>query len=272
MNFGPVLARQRRARGWSQSALSDASGVSQRHISFLESGRAKPGRAATAQLVAALAQYQNEADALLIAAGLRAPPETRTWLDPAFADVRTATALLIDSYDPWPAVICDRSGAIFSRNAAFDRILALVGGNALLDTTGCNLHDLTLHSEGLFPLMVNPEDIVPHTMLRLRRAATVDSGAARTLARVRRWDSVQTHGHLNASTDSSVLNEIYQIGQQKITIHSMTTCFGCPEDAAAQAIQIELFLPADPETRALFRTLADSYSSNVMNRLNGSGR
>jgi transcriptional regulator with XRE-family HTH domain len=256
MQFGTILSDQRRLRGLSQLQLSNASGVSQRHISFLESGRAKPGRAATARLVAALALHRHEADALLTAAGLRAPSAVPAWSDPAFAAVRAATRLLIDSHEPWPAIICDHAGTILATNAAFDRVMVLAGGNAMLATTGHNLYDLTLHPQGLYPLMDNPEAIVPHTLLRLRRAAASDPAARQTLMRVGDWPNVSTHGAISAPDGGGALCERYRIGDMTIAIHSMTTCFGCPEDATAQVIQIELFLPADNATRSLFGKLA----------------
>ena len=55
MEFGIALAQLRRARGWSQEELAHKAQISQRHVSFLETGRSKPGQAALAKLPRALA-------------------------------------------------------------------------------------------------------------------------------------------------------------------------------------------------------------------------
>ena len=67
--FGPMLRTWRRRRGASQLALALQSGVSQRHVSFLESGRARPSREMVVQLSTALDVPLRQRNAMLLAAG-----------------------------------------------------------------------------------------------------------------------------------------------------------------------------------------------------------
>ena len=67
--FGPMLRAWRRRRGASQLALALQSGVSQRHVSFLESGRARPSREMVVQLTSALDVPLRQRNAMLLAAG-----------------------------------------------------------------------------------------------------------------------------------------------------------------------------------------------------------
>jgi transcriptional regulator with XRE-family HTH domain len=253
VSFGTVLAEKRRHRRLSQAGLSGASGVSQRHISFLESGRAAPGRKALMQIVEALALSKPEADQLLVAAGLTAQRAPLDWHAPALGDVRATIDLMLAKHAPYPAIACDRAGTILATNAGFDWALAAVG---LTIGDWANLHDLTLHPNGLAPHMINPEAIVPHTLRRLRMAATGAEAAATTLHRVAAYPIASQFRHARADENyAGVLIERYRLRTGDIALISVTAAFGSPEDEIAQHIQIELFFPADAETEATFAAL-----------------
>lgn len=110
MTFGSELRRLRRMRGMSQLALSHEVGTGQRHLSFLERGKAKPGRPLVLRLAEHLGLSPAERDDLLLAAGL--VPEV----------VRLAPQALLEAvvrgYLPYPAVIIDPWGGVVAANAA----------------------------------------------------------------------------------------------------------------------------------------------------------
>lgn len=256
-NFGRVLAEQRRSLRLSQAALADLSGVSQRHISFLESGRSAPGRSAIARLVEALALSKPEADRLLTAAGLGGTSTRLDWQSPAFAEVRSVIALMLAKHEPFPALLCDRSGVILATNRGFDSIIAFAGLSLPNEHYPYNLHDLTLHPSGIIQFLINAEEVVPHTLHRLRLAAAQHSGAAQTLARVLRYPSASLGRFSNQPTAiGGVMCEHYCVGGQDVRIVSTTSTFGSPEDETAQHLQIEFFFPADAATQALFEKLS----------------
>jgi hypothetical protein len=247
VSFGTVLAEKRRHRRLSQAELSGASGVSQRHISFLESGRAAPGRKA-------LALSKPEADQLLVAAGLASQRAPLDWHAPALVDVRATIDLMLAKHGPYPAIACDRAGTILATNAGFDWAVTAVG---LTIGHWSNLHDLTLHPNGLAPHMINPEAIVPHTLRRLRMAATGAEAAATTLHRVAAYPVAEQFRHVRGEeTYTGVLIERYRLNSGDIALISVTAAFGSPEDEIAQHIQIELFFPADTVTEATFAALS----------------
>jgi transcriptional regulator with XRE-family HTH domain len=253
VSFGTVLAEKRRHRRLSQAELSGASGVSQRHISFLESGRAAPGRKALTQIVEALALSKPEADQLLVAAGLASQRAPLDWHAPALAGARATIDLMLAKHTPYPAIACDRAGTILATNAGFDWALTAVG---LTIGDWVNLHDLTLHPKGLTPHMINPEAIVPHTLRRLRMAATGVKAAATTLHRVAAYPIAAQFRHDRGDENyAGVLIERYRLTSGDIALISVTAAFGSPEDEIAQHIQIELFFPADAETESTFAAL-----------------
>src|SRR5262249_56172785 len=100
----------RTRRRVSQLELALRAGTTQRHVSFIESGRSVPGRAMVVRLAESLEVPLRERNALLLTAGYApAYPETR-FDDPRLGPVRTALERILDGHLPYPAVIVDRHG------------------------------------------------------------------------------------------------------------------------------------------------------------------
>src|SRR5262250_3419020 len=93
--FGPMLRTWRRRRGASQLALALQSGVSQRHVSFLESGRAKPSREMVVQLATALDVPLRQRNAMLLAAGFAPVYRESNLAAPELAAVRQAISRML---------------------------------------------------------------------------------------------------------------------------------------------------------------------------------
>ncbi|WP_299041100.1 helix-turn-helix transcriptional regulator [uncultured Tateyamaria sp.] len=260
MEFRTHLAHMRRRARMSQLDLAHASNVSQRHISFLESGRANPGADVVARLSAALNLPFSDINLLYDAAGYRAPRPTFEWEEQGFSTSRSAIEMLLAHHAPFPALATFRCGSVLTTNEAYDRLIDHAFADARAarppDAVFGNLFDLTLHPRGLIQFMVNPEDIVPHTLRRLRAAAE-RSNAASILRRVENRNDLLPfldQQDTGESMASSVLIERYRVGPDVISLVSMVAGFGSPEDVTAQEIQIELLFPADDQTQAFFGT------------------
>jgi transcriptional regulator with XRE-family HTH domain len=255
-SFGDLLATARRERRISQGELSAQSGVSQRHISFLETGRSAPGHAASARLIDALRLSQPEANRLLAAAGLRGFSEPLHWDDRQLDTARRMVHRLLENADPFPAIAIDRSGHVLLSNRAFERVLKIVPNARLLWKATCgarprNLFDLTLHPAGIIQWLCNADEVVPHVVHRLRSAAQLDDGAAATWDRVRRFPAVTaTAGKLRDGPPdmSGLVAEHYRVGNVELRFVSVSACFGSPEVALAQSVQLETYVPADDMT------------------------
>jgi transcriptional regulator with XRE-family HTH domain len=116
--FGPMLRAWRRRRGASQLALALQSGVSQRHVSFLESGRARPSREMVVQLSSALDVPLRQRNTMLLAAGF-APVYRESGLGaPELAPVRQAIDRMLKQQEPYPAVVVDRLWNLLQANEA----------------------------------------------------------------------------------------------------------------------------------------------------------
>ena len=108
--FGPMLRAWRRRRGASQLALALQSGVSQRHVSFLESGRARPSREMVVQLTSALDVPLRQRNAMLLAAGFAPVYRETNLAAPELTPVRMAIDRILQKHEP-KLLTEDREGA-----------------------------------------------------------------------------------------------------------------------------------------------------------------
>jgi transcriptional regulator with XRE-family HTH domain len=257
--FGVALARLRRERRLTQAELAERAGLSQRHISFLESGRSKPGAEALRKLIAGLRLAPVDAEAFCAAIGLGSDAVHLSWHDIAMASARNAANVLLSRHNPFPGVVCARSGAIVQTNQAFDCVLAWAFHRSWPSAIAHrNIYDITLHPEGLRALMLNPEDIVPHTVRRLRHAAISCSEASLTLNRLRRF-SADAHWHApepSASRATSTLIEHYIVRRQHLSVVSATLMIGSQEDIGARNFFMELYFPEDGNSARILETLS----------------
>ena len=169
MPVGDLLARARKGKRLSQLALALESGISARHLSFLETGRARPSREMVLRLCDALGVAARDADAFLLAAGF-APMHRETPLEaPAMAEVLAALRLLLERHEPYPAIAFDGAWDVVMCNGAYagavDACLAAgadpaagsgpVAPLALLPAPRPNLLRLLCHPNGARRLLAN---------------------------------------------------------------------------------------------------------------------
>jgi transcriptional regulator with XRE-family HTH domain len=130
--FGTLLKQWRNQRGISQLDLAVASQVSQRHISFLESGRAKPSRDMVLKLAMVLDIPLRQQNLMLSAAGF-APIHSQTDLSaPEMTSVRRAIDFMLQKQEPYPAFVIDRYWNLLLTNKAATHLLTNQTPNTVL--------------------------------------------------------------------------------------------------------------------------------------------
>lgn len=249
MSFGPTLAQLRRQRGWSQEDLALRAGVSQRHISFLETGRAHPGQKGLGKIAAALALRGWEQRALMDTLAPAADHE-RPKLAPDYAFIVS----LMPRFSPWPAYAFRTDGTLIATNGPLDTLLfhAAPDENLWQGTApigGPNIYDLVFHPQGLVRWLVNPEEVVPETLRRLRIEAVRDAALLPVVARVETYASVRKWSAPNVPP--AVLIERYSFGRSLLSIVSMIAHLASPGEFELDQLRIESFVPADHETEQL---------------------
>ncbi|MBK6686451.1 MAG: helix-turn-helix transcriptional regulator [Deltaproteobacteria bacterium] len=253
MDFGRLLRAHRQARGLSQLALGLEAEVSTRHLSFLESDRARPTREMVLRLAEALQVPLRARNDLLIGAGL-APEFKETPLEsPDLSDMRALLELLIRRNQPYPAMVIDRRWDLVMANQAYAAIIGAQIGQELPayqllpPSKRPNILALFFDPAGFRPLVANWEEVARELVPRLR------------------LESAQADPEVNSVLDPilarSDLPKPITPGPPRLMIplrlHTPRgTCaffttlstLGTPQDVTLAELRIECFHPADEET------------------------
>ena len=99
-SFGARLRWWRTRRGLSQLDLAGAASTTQRHLSFLESGRTQPSREMVLRLAAALDVPLRQQNALLLAAGFAPVWRESDLAAPALTTVNRALDYMLAQQEP----------------------------------------------------------------------------------------------------------------------------------------------------------------------------
>ena len=256
--LGPLLRDWRQRRRLSQLALALEARVSQRHLSFVESGRARPSREMVLQLAEALGVPLRERNEMLLAAGYAPVFAERPLSDPALDAARRAVERVLAAHEPFPALAVDRHWTLVAANRAVGPLLA--GAAPALLAPPLNVLRLTLHPDGVAPRIVNYGQVRTHLLERLHQqvGASGDDALATLYDELRgypppardgarRSPAIASEGAgvfvpLQLATDDGVLSFL-----------STTTVFGTPVDVTLAELALECFFPADAETAERLR-------------------
>lgn len=259
--FGAGLRRWRNARHMSQLALATKADVSQRHVSFLETGRARPSREMVIHLAEVLEVPLRDRNTLLESAGFAsAYTETRMG-EPAMAEIEDVLDFIMDAHEPFPALVVDRHwNVVKSNNAATRLTLALVDPTrAPVDGGVVNLARLALHPQGVRPNTVNFDDVARSLLQRLRRdldERPFDEDLQALWDEVSNYEGLPEPGPKVAATGEDLLLPVhYRIGDIHIRLMSTIATIGAPHDVTVEELRIETLLPADAASDATLRSL-----------------
>jgi len=259
--FGSILSEWRAVRRLSQLDLALLADISQRHISFVESGRAQPSRDMIFKLADGLDLPLRARNDLFLAAGYApAYPERRLDLAKMKA-AREALEMILRHHEPYPAVVMDGSWNIVMQNAAASRIIAAcVGRDALrqLFPDGViNFMQLMFSQKGLRPHILNWAHTRLALLNRLRREAAGKPNSPSGMLR-RQFDSDTPRGEhmIHGEGDEPMLSLELGIGDARLRLFNTFTTFGTPQDVLLQELRIDMSFPADETTRRFLDTAA----------------
>jgi transcriptional regulator with XRE-family HTH domain len=256
--FGALLRQWRGRRRASQFDLSVLTGVSARHLSRIETGRAEPSRQMVERLAQALEVPLRERNALLVAAGY-APEWTETdYWDEGLAAARQAIEMILDHHDPLPAVVVDRFGNLLDFNAGAGVLMDGVDPELLSGRV--NLARVALHPRGLAPRLRNFGEVRQYFIDRLRAQLAVDEDPAAfaLLEEVRRYEPVAAEDGVwdGAAPSPFALPLRVRSSRGDLSMFTTIATFGAPRDITVSELAVELFFPLDEATAAVFREAA----------------
>lgn len=255
--FGPLLREWRLARRLTQQALAEQAEVSTRHLSFLETGRARASREMTLVLGNALELSLRERNMLLSAAGF-APVYRETALEAEpMQHVRKALDHMLEQQEPYPAMVLDRAWNLLRMNQGAARLFArLLAGRTPDPALLGNLAHALFHPEGLREVIVDWPVLAAVMAERLHREAAVDAEL-----RILR-DTVLGYAGVPERLRVPVLDAVPLVATPvhvrapdggEARLFTMLTTLGTPLDVTAQELRVEFYFPLDDASEAFLR-------------------
>jgi transcriptional regulator with XRE-family HTH domain len=250
---GNLLRDWRAVRGLSQLDLAMRAGFSARHVSFIETGRAKPSRQALLVLAETLDVPLRERNRLLEAGGYAHVYRQTPLLAEEMQHVRGVLQFILDRHEPYAAVLLDRYSNLMMANAAATRLLGGLIDPSLLAGTP-NLLRMVFHPLGLRASIVNWDEVARHLLARAGRELDPladDPAAVELLAELRGYAGPSI-GPIPAPTAPADLLLPVHIRQGDLDVRLFSTIMtlGTPTDVTLQELRIESFFPADRQSES----------------------
>jgi transcriptional regulator with XRE-family HTH domain len=248
--FARELRRWRGRRRWSQLELAARAGTTQRHLSFIEQGRSRPGRAIVLRLAESLGLSLRERNALLLAAGF-APVFAESRFDaPPLAAVRDALAGILQGHLPYPAVVVRPFGELVAANAAI-AVLTEGAASGLLQPP-VNVLRLALHPAGMATRIQNLPEWGRHIIesLRARSLRSPDARLDELIAELEGYVPAPALGpdHLGFAVPLRL-----RCDEGELHLITTLTSFATAVDVTLAELELEAFLPGDDATARILR-------------------
>ena len=244
--LGSFLRYWRQQRGKSQLDLSLDAGVSQRHISFVESGRSVPSRELLLSLAKTLDVPLRERNVLLLASGYAPVYHESSWDAPEMAVVTKVIDLMLRAHEPYPAIVLDRYWNIIRTNDASPRFFG-----SFVDLSKRrkprNLLHLMFDPDGMKPFVEDWEEVASGLLQRVYREAAghvTDKKTFELVEELKKYPGVKELSVARKS-QAPVLPITFVRGSERISYFSMISTVGLPEDITAQEFRIECMFPAE---------------------------
>jgi transcriptional regulator with XRE-family HTH domain len=255
---GNLLREWRQRRRLSQLDLALEADISTRHLSFVETGRARPSRELLMQLANVLELPLRERNTLLVSGGF-APAFADRGLDaPELAAARAAVELVLSGHEPYPALALDRHWNLVVPNRAAQRLLALVSSEQRRPPI--NMMRLCLHPEGLGPALLNHGEVRMRMLQRLRRQVA-NSGDPVLLDLLRELAALPEATAPSAAPRDPyagiVLPVRLRLPLGDVTLFSTIATFGTAIEVTLSELMLESFFPADAASADVLRRMAD---------------
>jgi len=269
-SLGNLLRHWRNVRGRNQLDLSIETGVSQRHISFIESGRSIPSRQTLLEIAQVLDVPLRERNTLLLNAGYAPVFSEAAWNSAQMQSITKALERILLQHEPFPALVMDRYWNVLMTNDAAPRFF-----NCFIDMSQRkgprNMLHLMFDPDGMRPFVEDWDQVAGSLLHRVRTEATgrvIDEKTKELVAALLAYPGAEANSteqiqrrsrqsHLgqtfppNRATGGPILPIIplsFRKDETVLNYFSMVTTVGTPQTVAAQELRIESMFPADEET------------------------
>jgi transcriptional regulator with XRE-family HTH domain len=254
-----TLQQARKVRRLSQLELSLRVGVSQRHVSFVESGRAKPSRELLMAWLQELDAPLVVRNAAMLQAGFAPAYSAASLKDPALTQANDALVQLLNSHDPMPAFVLDAHWNMLHFNQGGKWLAMTLMPRAFNQAEGTpmNFLDLLCHPEGFTKHLLNLNEVGPILLAHLRDEASVQPALNPKLeafaALLRHRFGNQSLSTVWPQRVAPVLTTRFATPHGELAFFSMFTTFGTPQDITLASLRVEHMFAADDATRDVLR-------------------
>lgn len=247
---GSLLKLWRERRRKSQLDLALDAEISTRHLSFVETGRAKPSREMILLLAENLEIPLRERNKILIIGGYAPQFSEKNFDDVSLSAAREAIELILKGHEPFPALAIDRHWNMVAANKTVP--LLLEGVPEKLLAPPINVLRLSLHPEGLASRIANLEQWRAHLLRRLKKQVedTADLELENLLNELNRYKSKGKSKNIE-NEQPIVIPLTLESKFGTLSFISTTTVFGTPVDVTISEIALETFFPAEEITREI---------------------
>jgi transcriptional regulator with XRE-family HTH domain len=249
---GELLREWRQRRSLSQLELALDAEVSSRHVSFVETGRARPSREMVLHLAERLEVPLRDRNGLLLAAGYAPLYLERPLGAEEMAPVRNALDRFLRAHEPYPALVLDRHYNMLDANDALGVLTAGVAPYLL--SPPVNALRVTLHPDGMAPRIANLSEWSGHLLARLRRQATItgDGELSDLYEELRDLPGVSAEQPRDEAPGAEIVLPLRFLADDgsELAFFSTVSTFGTAVDIALAELSIEAFYPANAATAA----------------------
>lgn len=259
--IGALLREWRAARRLSQLDLALETGISTRHLSCIETGKAGASRDTISRLADALGMPLRERNALLHAAGFAAMHPERPLAAPALDRVRQAVDLILAHQEPYPAFVISRHWDVLATNAAAIRLnRILMGGRP---SRHANLLHQIFDPDDFRPVIANWHEVAGRFIRHLHDDLATNPTDRRTrqlLDEIFEYPDVPARWRERAVGDepSPIVTFTFHSERGELRFFETFTTFAAPHDVTLDEIRIDCTFPADAHTAAVCAELAAS--------------
>ena len=265
MSLRELLRHTRASTGLSQHRLALELGISQRHVSFLESGRARPSRELLLAWMREVRAPTSIRNAALIHAGFGQNHSGDVGDPDARAGVRGALSRILGAHHPYPGVSFDCEWVACEMNGGARwlccQIMPEYWASAQCRGHGVDTIEALIHPGGVLSRMRDPQ-VAGFSLLRQLRAEewVTPSLKARAdaleSALTRRFGLPLDDAHAGGMGQHLTLRFDTSVGP--LAFYTLESVFGLPQDVTVGSMRLELWFPADQTTREVLLGATDS--------------
>jgi transcriptional regulator with XRE-family HTH domain len=255
---GPLLREWRGRRRLTQLELALDAKVSARHLSFVETGRSKPGREMLLRIAEQLQIPFRERNQILLAAGHAPAFPERPLDDPVLTPVRTALDRILAAHEPYPGIAFNRSWDLVAANEAASSMVERIEIDPALLKPPINVLRVGLHPRGPAPYIANFGQWRAHFLGRLSEqiAITGDPALVALLEELTDYPGGTDEDRAGETVEAQdVLGpvRVRAPGGGEWSFFGMFASFDTPFEVTTSELALELLFPADQKTEQTFK-------------------